>query len=453
MRAIVLVDGEHYPPVTRWALDVARRRGVEVIGGLLVGGREKLGARELPDLGIPLRTATEDRGDALRAAIREWAPDVILDVSDEPVLGYRERMEVAAIALAMGVPYEGADFRLEPPPADPPPAGIPTLAVFGTGKRTGKTAIAGELARRAARRDLAPIVIAMGRGGPPAPQVAEAGSVSLDALLELVRAGEHAASDYLEDALTTGVTTIGARRAGGGLAGAPFATNVGEAVAIAAARRPGLLVLEGSGSALPTVAWDAGVLVVPGTCPPEYVAGYLGPYRLLRADLAVVTMAWSPVPGSENLSHLTAHLRRALGDARVLVTDFIPMPLADVRGRDAFLATTAPSAVAARQAAHLEATHGVRVVAWSARLADRAGLAEDLEAAPDHDVLLTELKAAAVDVAARHAVARGVEVVFVDNRAVTFEGATDPEGALEDVIELAIARGTTRHDPPAGRRG
>jgi cyclic 2,3-diphosphoglycerate synthetase len=92
-------------------------------------------------------------------------------------------------------------------------------------------------------------------------------------------------------------------------------------------------------------------------------------------------------------------------------------------------------------------------VAWSARLADRAGLAEDLEAAPDHDVLLTELKAAAVDVAARHAVARGVEVVFVDNRAVTFEGATDPEGALEDVIELAIARGTTRHDPPAGRRG
>ena len=246
------------------------------------------------------------------------------------------------------------------------------------------------------------------------------------------------------------MTTIGARRAGGGLAGAPFATNVAEAVAIAAARRPGLLVLEGSGSAVPTVAWDAGVLVVPATCPVEYVAGYLGPYRLLRADLAVVTMARSPVPGSENLSHLTAHLRRALGDARVLVTDFIPMPLADVRGRDAFFATTAPLAVAAGQAAHLEAANGVRVVAWSARLADRAGLAEDLEAAPDHDVLLTELKAAAVDVAARHAVARGVEVVFVDNRAVTLDGAADADAAFEDAIGLAIARGTTRHEAPAG---
>jgi cyclic 2,3-diphosphoglycerate synthetase len=283
--------------------------------------------------------------------------------------------------------------------------------------------------------------------------VAEAGSVTLEALLALVGAGEHAASDYLEDALTTGVTTIGARRAGGGLAGAPYATNLPEAVAVAARRRPGLLLLEGSGSAIPTVDWDAGVLVVPAACPPEYVTGYLGPYRLLRADLAVVTMAGSPVPGSENLSHLTAHLRRVLGDARVLVTDFIPVPLADVRGRDAFFATTAPSAVAARQAAQLEEAHGVRVVAWSARLADRAGLVEDLEAAHGYDVLLTELKAAAVDVASRHALTRGAEVVFVDNRALVVEGAIELEVAFEDAIGLAIARGTTRGGPigPAGR--
>ena len=111
--------------------------------------------------------------------------------------------------------------------------------MIGTGKRTGKTAISGEVARLAARRGLDPVVVAMGRGGPPEPQVAEAGSVDLARLLELVRSGQHAASDYLEDALTTGVTTIGARRAGGGLAGAPYATNVREAAELAAARGPG----------------------------------------------------------------------------------------------------------------------------------------------------------------------------------------------------------------------
>jgi cyclic 2,3-diphosphoglycerate synthetase len=443
MRTLALVDGEHYPPVTRWALEAAAAAGHEVVAAVLVGGAEKLAAGEVPDLGVPVRTTEGDRSGAVSAALEEFRPEVVLDLSDEPVLGYRERMEVAALCLAHGVPYLGADFRLDPPPSAPAPAGIPTLAVFGTGKRTGKTAIAGEVARVAAQRALSPIVVAMGRGGPPEPQVAEAGSVQLDTLLTLVRDGQHAASDYLEDALTTGVTTIGARRAGGGLAGAPYVSNVREAVEIAARRDPGMLILEGSGAALPPVAWDAGLLVVPLACPPEYVSGYLGPYRLLRADLAVVTMASSPVLGSENGSHLVAHLQRSLGDARVVVTDLLPTPLADVAGRRAFVATTAPLGVAERQVAHLEQAHGVTVVGWSPHLADRARLRADLDAADDYEVLLTELKAAAVDVAAAHAVARGGAVVFLDNRALVVEGP-DLADALVELQDLASARATDR---------
>ena len=264
MRTLALVDGEHYPPVTRWGIEVARERGYDVIAAVLVGGIEKLGAGETPDLGVPTRAAGDDRFASVAAAIDELTPDVVLDLSDEPILGYRERMAVAAIALARGVPYVGPDFRLDPPERLAPPLGTPTLAVFGTGKRTGKTAVAGEVARIAARGGLLPVVVAMGRGGPPEPQVAEAGSVTLDSLIALARDGQHAASDYLEDALTTGVTTIGARRAGGGLAGAPFSTNVAEALELAAARDPGVVILEGSGAALPPIAWDAGVDRRPG---------------------------------------------------------------------------------------------------------------------------------------------------------------------------------------------
>jgi cyclic 2,3-diphosphoglycerate synthase len=443
MRTVALVDGEHYPPVTSWAIETAMAAGHRIAAALLIGGSEKLSPGVLPELGVPVRTAGADRGAALAKAIEDLDPDVVLDLSDEPVLGYRERMELAAISLRMGVAYVGPDFRLDPPPAEEPPAGVPTLAVIGTGKRTGKTAIGGEVARTAARRELSPVVIAMGRGGPAEPIVAEAGSVTLDLLLGLVRDGHHAASDYLEDALTTGVTTIGARRAGGGLAGAPYTTNVPEAVRLAAPMAPGLLVLEGSGAALPPIRWDAGVLVVPASCPAEYVAGYLGPYRLLRSDLAVVTMASGPVPGPEHLSDLTSHLRRYLG-GRYLVTDFHPVPLADVGGRDAFFATTAPGHVAARQVARLAADHGCRIVGWSARLADRAGLAEDLDGADGYDVLLTELKAAAVDVAAGRALARGADVVFVDNRAEVVEGPADIDTVLGEVIEQARERSERR---------
>src|SRR4051794_2348808 len=152
MRTLALVDGEHYPPVTRWGLEVARERGYDVIAAVLVGGTEKLAAGAPPDLGVPVRPAGDDRFAAVAAAIDELTPDVVLDLSDEPILGYRERMVVAAVALARGVPYVGPDFRLDPPERVAPPSGTPTLAGVGPRKRTGQKARAGGDARVPAPR-------------------------------------------------------------------------------------------------------------------------------------------------------------------------------------------------------------------------------------------------------------------------------------------------------------
>lgn len=428
MRVLALVDGEHYPPVTAWGLDAARSGGHDVVGCLFLGGSEKVSG--IPDLGVPVRPAGPDAAATLRAAVREWTPEAILDLSDEPILGYRERMELAGVALAEGLTYLGSDFRFDSPASSAAP--LPSVAVIGTGKRTGKTAIAGHVARLADAMGLRPVIVAMGRGGPPEPQVARAGSVTVDALLDLVARGHHAASDYLEDAFMTGVTTVGARRCGGGLAGAPFATNAAEAASIAAGLGAGVLILEGSGAAVPPLAWDAGILVVPAHAPPEYLGGYLGPYRLLRSDLVVFTMAPGPDPRAGNLPELTAHARR--WDTRYVITDFVPHPMDDVRGLTVFLSTTAPPQIAAQQAARLEEQHGCSVVAVSSDLADRPRLLADLEAAPPFEALLTELKAAAVDVACRWARDRGTPVVFVDNRAEIVDAQGDLDGVLRDVI-------------------
>jgi cyclic 2,3-diphosphoglycerate synthetase len=443
-KTLVLVDGEHYPPTTRWALQTARAEGLDVVACLFVGGTEKVTPGELPDLGsVPVEAAGPDLVSSVREAIRRHGPAAVLDVSDEPVLGYRERALVAAAALAEGVRYVGADFSLEPP-VDGPPLDTPALAIIGTGKRTGKTAVAGEAARTAARAGLSPVVVAMGRGGPPEPQVAGAGSVTLEGLLTLVREGHHAASDYLEDALTTGVPTVGARRAGGGLAGRPYASNVREAARRAEELDPGLLILEGSGSAVPPVPWDAGILVAPADLPEEFLRGYLGPYRVLLSDLVVFTMGVGPDVGPQELSVLISHVRELRPDARTIVVDLYPVPLEEVRGKKVFFATTAPPAAGPRLVSSLEETHGASVVGTTHRLGDRAGLAEDLEAAPPFDVLVTELKAAAVDVAARAALDRGAEVVFADNRAVTIEGDGDLSELLLEIAQLAVERARHR---------
>jgi len=89
MRAVALIDGEHYAPVVRDALAALP---YEFIGAILVGGTEKLRGGE--DYGVPL---VEDFDGA----------DVVVDLSDEPVLGPAERMRWASRALAAGCRTSG----------------------------------------------------------------------------------------------------------------------------------------------------------------------------------------------------------------------------------------------------------------------------------------------------------------------------------------------------------
>ena len=348
----------------------------EVVAALLVGGTEKIAGGE--DYGVPLVERLED-ADA----------DLVVDLSDEPVLGPRERLLWASRALALGLPYVGADFRFDPPPFHEVP--LPSLAVIGTGKRIGKTAVAGHVARLLARdRDV--VVVSMGRGGPPEPEV-WLEPPGLEELVALARAGRHAASDHLETAALAGVPTVGCRRAGGGLAGAVLDSNVLEGARAAAALRPDLLVFDGSGAALPPVAADARILVTGGA---HDVRAGLNAYRVLVSDLVVDT-------GGADHREI-----RALKDVPVVAAELRLRPHEPLRGRRTAVFTTGPAPTA-----HLDA----EVVHVSRNLARRDLLRAELERV-DADVYLVELKAAAIDVVAEAALARGAEVVLAANDVV-----------------------------------
>jgi cyclic 2,3-diphosphoglycerate synthetase len=250
-------------------------------------------------------------------------------------------------------------------------------------------------------------------------------------LLELADSGQHASSDYVEDALTSGVTTIGCMRVGGGLAGATVMSNMQAAARIANDRDEDLVILEGSGASIPEVEAATGIVVVPAHMG-SGVLDYLNPYRLLLADLAVVTMA-EEAPAA---AATTAAILGSVPELDIIHVVFRPEPLADVNGRKVFFCTTAPKRAGSVLQAHLEESHGCDVVGMSHRLADRKALKAELERAPEHDLLLIELKAAAVDVAARAAAERGTDVVFVNNELVG-SGVGD---AFDRVIELASER-------------
>jgi cyclic 2,3-diphosphoglycerate synthase len=450
-RSIVLVDGEHYPPVTARAIAALRAAGEDPVLALLVGGREKLGQAPL-DLGIPVDAVGDASGGAgyagagAEAALAEAIPRVgaarVIDLSDEPVLGNRRRCRLASVALWRGAAYAGADFQFTPPDR-PEVEGVPSVAVIGTGKRAGKTAVAGQAARLWKESGFDPVVVAMGRGGPPEPEVIEAGEL-LDPfrLLEWAGQGRHAASDYIEDALTAGVPTVGAWRAGGGLAGATYFGNYARALDRARGLDPGLLVLEGSGAAIPPARADACILVVDATIDPEQLLGYFGLFRVLLADLVVLTMCEDPT-ALRQLAVVEDCVRNRPGPSPEIVrTVFRPHPLGDVSGKRTWFATTAGKQATGVLMQHLERAYGATVVGVSHSLADRQQLKRDLQDAEEAEVLAVELKAAAVDVVTRFGIERGIEVVYVDNRAVAVGDGTSAqvESGLLAVADAARER-------------
>jgi cyclic 2,3-diphosphoglycerate synthase len=383
-----VIDGEHYAPVVRDALAELEH---EVVAAVFAGGTEKLHGGE--DYGVPVL-------DDLDRALAEYEPELVYDLSDEPVLSPRVRLLFASRALARGVAYEGPDFRFDPPSLAPFP--LPSLAVIGTGKRVGKTAVTGHVARLLAR-DREVVVVAMGRGGPPEPDVMET-PPGIEELVALARAGRHAASDYLETAALARVVTVGCRRCGGGLAGMPGPSNVLAGAEVAASRSPDIVVFDGSGGAIPPVEVDARVLVA------HDVASGLNPYRVLVSDL-VLTM-------DDDVAEAASELT----DAPVLRFDLRLRPIEPLAGRRTAVFTTGPAPVE-----HLDAD----VVLVSRNLARRDALGAELDGL-EADVFLVELKAAAIDLVAQAALERGAEVVLADNEVVA-------EGLDEALIALVSA--------------
>jgi len=430
LRALFLIDGEHYPPVVLDAMrSVTESMDATGVAAAFLGGTEKL--KEGTDYGLPL-VHGEDPASAVAQALSEYEVDVVVDLSDEPVVGYRERMRIASLALAAGARYVGSDFELRPPELRDVST-KPSLAVVGTGKRVGKTAVSGYLARLLAREGFDPGVVSMGRGGPPRPEVIEGHKLEVGSgyLLEALERGAHAASDYYETAALSRVTTVGCRRCGGGLAGEPFVSNVLEGAEIANGLATGVTLFDGSGAAMPPVRVDARILVAGAHQDPEYVVGYLGAYRVMISDLVLLTMSEEPMADEAKVRDLVRRIREIRPDLPVIPTVFRPRPVGDVSGKRVAYVSTAPEAVLGKLARHLEERYGCEVAASSGNLSDRRRLEEDLDGMPPVEAYLTEIKAAAVDVVTRRGSEEGRPVLYCDN---------DPVGEGLDAELLALAR-------------
>jgi cyclic 2,3-diphosphoglycerate synthase len=444
MKVIALIDGEHHPAVTRDALDSLALEH-DLRGVLFVGGEEKIGETALAEpvsaWGREVTIGAAAPAQALRELVAASGAEAVIDLSGAPVLDGAARFGLASVALHLGLEYRAAGLRLTPPARERIPFGGPVIEVIGTGKRTGKTAVAGHYASMLRDHGVEPVVVAMGRGGPAQPQLVRSdGRPDLQTLRAIVRAGGHAASDYLEDAVLAGVTCVGCRRCGEGPAGETSVSNVVDGAMLALSLDPDVLLIEGSGASVPPIVAHRTVCVTSAARAKEEALSYMGPYRLIGAQVVVIVDAHRLT--AAELTELKGALGVWCEDATLIGCRLEPEPSRPVPAgaRVAFFSTA--SAEHEAELREMLAGRDIDVRVLSTNLARRAELREDLARAEREgcDLYLTELKAAAIELVAEETERRGVELVLVRNRPVSIPGEPDLDTKLYDLLVQARAK-------------
>lgn len=443
-KMVCLVDGEHYLPVTKFALDTLDyMEHTEVVAVVFIGGTEKL--REASEdevikkLERPVYFGDDPHKipyDLIAEIAQKHDADVVMDLSDEPIVDYSKRFKIASLVLERGISYEGPDFKFYSL-SDYRILKKPSLKIIGTGKRVGKTAVSAYAARVIHKNEYNPCVVAMGRGGPEKPEIVRGDLIEItpEYLMKQSEKGVHAASDHWEDALMSRILTIGCRRCGGGMVGDVFITNMKKGAELANEVDADFIIIEGSGAAIPPIETNKHIVIVGANQPIYNIEGFFGPFRIRLADLVVVTMCEEPMATKEKIKRIEKFIKNVNPKAKIVLTVFRPKPLGDVKGKNVLFATTAPDTIKEVLVEHLEDIYECRVVGTTPHLSNRPLLQKDIEKyIEDADVMLTELKAAAVDVATKDALDSGLDVVYCDNVPEVIGG--DYERLSEGIIKV-----------------
>ncbi len=223
------------------------------------------------------------------------------------------------------------------------------------------------------------------------------------------------------------------------MVGDVFVTNMKKGAEIANEVDADFIMMEGSGAPCP-IKTDKHIVLVGANQPLINIERFFGPFRIKLADLVVLTMCEEPMANIDKVNKIEEFVKEINPDATVISTVFRPKPLDDVKGKSVLFATTAPDSIQNVLIEHLEDFYGCKVVGTTPHLSNRPLLQKDIE---KHigmaDVMLTELKAAAVDVATKDALEAGLEVIYCDNIPIVTDGNDEKlKTAILNVVDGAI---------------
>jgi cyclic 2,3-diphosphoglycerate synthetase len=136
------------------------------------------------------------------------------------------------------------------------------------------------------------------------------------------------------------------------------------------------------------------------------------------------------------ISRIIKRVREINPKIRIATTVLRPYPLGSIKNKNVFFTSTAPDEALPFLKKYLEEKYGCHVKGVSNHLSIRPLLIKELKALKGVDLVLTELKAAAIAVAAKEAKKIGLNTVLMDNIAVIVDKGGDVKNLEKEISGL-----------------
>ena len=152
-------------------------------------------------------------------------------------------------------------------------------------------------------------------------------------------------------------------------------------------------------------------------------------------------MCEEPLTPQVKIDEIIEFIHGIKPEVEIIPTVFRPKPLKSIKGKKVLFATTAPNAVKDKLVEYLERVYECEIIGTTPYLSNRPLLKKDIgKYINDVDCMLTELKAAAVDVATKEAINAGLEVVYCDNIPIVIKGDyPNLDEAILNLVDSAIS--------------
>ena len=455
-KAVFLIDGVHKVDNIIAGVNELCGEHDSIAAGLVwIGGTEKISSIDsyCAELQKALKVEVIVEGDVkdgfanpiegLRRAMDKFNPGTVIQLSGAPQVNRQLMNRLAALAVSYGASYiaGGTVFREKRVDFDP---GKPSLGLYATDKRVGKTSFGIYLAALASglkgrKTDWQSITITHSRGGPPEPPVLRIGNppktdqdfpanlediynqrFSANTVEKLLDFGLHGASDVFEDAYILSeyiteyesmglaapeVCVVGCRRSGAGYFHEFAVSNVLKGLERARDLAGNIIMHEGSGAEHPPVHVDGTVTIVPADADLQLMEDFPG---LDTTDMVILAHCQPETADSMEIDYLEDFIRsrnpkvpivRTMFEAEVIGNQ--DRALDTLSGNSCACFMTAPQLVHGRISQTLENIYSTDVILISSSLTKdkvmRAEIDSLMNDSVPPDVFLFEIKARGVE--------------------------------------------------------